>query len=57
MDQLLEELRKDVLTSNSKVKHNIAQKKPTKKNKKSTVPKVAPVQIDAATSKVQQIQL
>lgn len=56
MDQLLEELRKDI-QPNSKAKLNATQKNPTKPNKKPLVPKVPPAQTEAAASMVKQMQL
>ncbi|XP_014468595.1 PREDICTED: uncharacterized protein LOC106741295 [Dinoponera quadriceps] len=57
VDQLLEELRKDVQGSGSKAKVNTAQKKHTKTNKKPLVPKIAPEQTNSTAAMVEQMQL
>lgn len=57
MDQLLQELRKDVF--NSKAKLNTTEKKTIKKNTKPLVskPLVTPAQTNATALKIEQMQL
>lgn len=57
MDQLLEELRKDVQGSSSKAKFNTTPKKHTKTNKKPLVSKIAPEKTNETTAMVEQMQL
>lgn len=55
MDQLLEELRKDMQVPRAKFK--IVQKKPIKAKKKPLVSKITPAQTNAMASMVEQMQL
>lgn len=58
MDQLLQELRKDMQVFNSKAKQSKAiEKKTIKINTKPLMSKVTPAQTNATVSKMEQMQL
>lgn len=57
MDQLLEELRKNMQGSDFKAKCNTSTKKHTKTNKKPLVPKITPEQTNDTAAMVEQMQL